>query len=431
MLSSPTISPVRGLWVLLLALLLGPAGWAQGRVFEFQTDYPFSEVLFQPDDGAPVRVKAEPGQRFRIVLSDEQINAGTVTAREHLSLFRLQVVESRVRVGPNGTLRSEPRWDWSRLSLASAALAVLSAVGLRVYQMRKQAAMASEFQEATEILQGQMNYYRADGKPPARIEQFKVNRELGKGGMATVFEVVHPDGSLGALKLPVQQLAADEEFRKRFWLEMDLGARLRHPNVVRIDFVSPPTNPEVPPFYVMEYLKGRPLDQLPKPVPLAVACGYARQLLSGLDYIHSQGVIHRDLKPANVMVREDGRLVIMDFGLALLTDKDRTRLTASGHVLGTPLYMAPEQVTGAEPGPWTDLYALGLIVYEMVDGDLRLPHEPVALLSHKLTQGIAPLRSTVPPAFQSWMFQMTDTQPDSRYTSALEALAALNVAVPP
>lgn len=420
---------------MLLGLALMRTGWARERVIEVLTDFPFGRLLYQEQGVGELRAMNRLGpSRFSAVVDKDEVTFLRVTASEPVRLFRRQTLDQKVNFGGQGTLISQLTYDYRQIGIAlllASGLAVLLGLKFKRKVDRTVDVLANQFQEETEILKGQMNYYRADGKPPDRIEQFKVTKELGKGGMATVFEVIHPDGSLGALKLPVQQLAADEEFRKRFWREMDLGARLRHPNVVRIDFVSPPTNPEVPPFYVMEYLKGQTLDHVEKPVPLAQACAYARQLLSALEYIHDQGVIHRDLKPANIMRRDDGRLVIMDFGLALLTDKDRSRLTASGHVLGTPLFMAPEQVTGAEPGPHTDLYALGLIIYEMVEGSLNLPEEAMAVLTHKIHHGISPLRTSVPAAFQSWMFQMTDANPQSRYGSAGEALAALNVAVPP
>lgn len=333
----------------------------------------------------------------------------------------------QVLAGTEPTLPSSPnQLDGLRVALVAAVLGGLAASGgLWTYRRSSLAAQARRHEQDTHALRQEKTYYRADGRPPEQIDDFVVLGKLGQGGMATVFEVRHPDGTPGALKLPVQQLASESDFRKRFWREMDLGARLRHPGVIRIDYVNPDTSGESPPYYVMELLRGRTLDELPRPIPVPQALGYARQILETLDYIHGQQVYHRDLKPNNVMLLESGQLKIMDFGLALLNENDRTRLTASGQLLGTPAFMAPEQVMGGAVDARTDLYAVGLIVYEMVAGQLPFPDDTMQLLSQKLTGEVPPLGEEHPEALRLWVARMTAQRPSDRFGSAAEALAGL------
>ena len=412
-----------------LALL---ASAANSREWEFQTDCPFPEIEYRTSSGAWKAVRPVAPMTFKV--ADEDIVKLEVRARRYETFLKDRALRATVpnNIQPPPTVTSEPETNWARPAAAGGLLLLMATLAAS-YRLRRSKdtevldLQLKHHQEAEE-LRAQATYYRADGLPPERIDQFEVLKKLGQGGIATVYLVKHPEGTLGALKLPVQQLACDLEFRKRFWQEMTLGARLRHPGIVRIDYVSPPGSEAVPPYYVMEKLEGQPLDEVPVPLPSGQALGYARELLDALSYMHQQGVVHRDLKPTNIWMLPSGHLKVLDFGLALLTEEDRTRLTASGLVLGTPAYMAPEQLHGSSVDARADLFALGIIVYELLSGRLEQPKDAMALLYKRAHQDLPPLclpdRPT-PVGLQQWLQRLTARQADQRFGSADEARQAL------
>jgi predicted Ser/Thr protein kinase len=202
------------------------------------------------------------------------------------------------------------------------------------------------------------------------IGQYRVETVLGRGGMGVVYRGVH--ASLGrpvAIKALAEDLTRQPEFRDRFFSEAKTQARLQHPNVVAVyDLLED----EGEFFIVMELVTGVALDDrlqeaTGRGMDVAEAVGIAGQMLSALDYAHSEGVIHRDVKPSNVLVAPGGRVKLMDFGIALLIgDK---RLTASQSTIGTPSYMSPEQILRPrEVDHRTDIYSAGVVLYEMLAG---------------------------------------------------------------
>jgi serine/threonine-protein kinase len=193
---------------------------------------------------------------------------------------------------------------------------------------------------------------------------------------------------------------------------------------VRIDYV----NQQEPPYYVMEALEGETLACLVKPMPPARVRTLMVPILEALIYLHERSIIHRDLKPANIMLLPDGQIKLMDFGLVLLTDDDRTRLTASGTILGTPAYMAPEQISGSTVDHRADLYAIGLIAYEMLAGEIPWPMDVVQLLSAKLSQDLPPLEKACPDLsaeWTTWVHTLLQRDPEKRFRNAEEALQQL------
>jgi serine/threonine-protein kinase len=201
---------------------------------------------------------------------------------------------------------------------------------------------------------------------------YLVEHRLGSGGMATTYRAERAsDGKSVALKVPHEQHLHDPSFRTRFLREGHLGTQLHHPNIVRVLEAGEDAGR---PFIALELIDGRTLRDLISAtgeMPLERALDITRQVAEALDYAHAKGVTHRDLKPENLMVERSGAVRVMDFGLARLSDAPG--LTASSVFLGTPAYAAPEAISGGHTDHRQDLYALGLVLFELLQG--RAPHE--------------------------------------------------------
>ena len=267
------------------------------------------------------------------------------------------------------------------------------------------------------------------------LGKYRLIERLGRGGMAEVYRAYQPRLERDvAVKVMFGYLAEDEKFVGRFEREAKAVAALRHPHIVQIyDF-----DVEDDVYYmVMEYIGGetlkarlKGLNAEGKRMPLGEVARVFRALCDGLDYAHAQGCIHRDIKPANVMF--DGeRLVLTDFGIASIVGG--TRYTASGAMVGTPAYMSPEQGQGDPGDVRSDVYSLGVILYEMVTG--RLPYDadtPLAIVLKHLSESL-PLPSQVcadvPPAVERVILKALAKSPDDRYQSAGALAEALEAAV--
>ena len=207
--------------------------------------------------------------------------------------------------------------------------------------------------------------------------RYQVGEIIGRGGMADVFEGI--DLRLGrkiAIKLLKSDLANDENFESRFAQEAQASAKMAHPTIVRIydagEEVSTDANGNVrkTPFIVMEYVKGKLLRDLmhEKKLTLSEAVGYAKGVLTALEYSHKAGVVHRDIKASNIMVTEEGQVKVMDFGIArAISDSSATQAHTSG-IVGTAQYFSPEQARGEAVDSRTDLYSTGVVLYEMLAG---------------------------------------------------------------
>src|SRR3954471_3580038 len=258
-------------------------------------------------------------------------------------------------------------------------------------------------------------------------QRYVIKRKLGSGGMAVVF--LAEDQELGrpvALKLLDDRHAADEQFVERFRREAQSAAGLNHPSIVSIFDRG---YAEGTYYIAMEYLDGRTLKELlvkngPTPVPIAI--DYARQILGAIAFAHKNGIIHRDIKPHNIVVGGDGRLKVTDFGIAR---SGASQMTEAGSIVGTAQYLSPEQARGAPVDPRSDLYSLGIVLYEMLTGKVPFTGDtPVEIAMKHLSQVPEPpskLRGDVPHDLDAVVMRSLAKDPDQRYASAEEMDADL------
>jgi serine/threonine-protein kinase len=202
---------------------------------------------------------------------------------------------------------------------------------------------------------------------PDSIGPYRVDSQLGEGGMGVVYKATAPDGSPVAVKLVKGNMASDPTFRRRFEREARFAEGVSHPNVVSV--VDTGAHDGVP-YIVQQFVDGESLEekvQREGPLDAQTLVAVCKGIAGALDAIHEAGITHRDLKPANVMVAADGSIHITDFGLA--KQEGASMLTMPGQVLGSMDYMAPEQIRGADVNAITDLYAFGCLVFFCVSGD--------------------------------------------------------------
>ena len=257
--------------------------------------------------------------------------------------------------------------------------------------------------------------------------RYLIVRKLGSGGMADVY--LAEDQELGrrvALKLLNERHANDEQFVERFRREAQSAAGLNHPNIVSIFDRG---RAEGTYYIAMEYLDGRTLKELlvrngPTPVPIAI--DYARQILGALAFAHRHGIVHRDIKPHNIVVRKDGRLKVTDFGIAR---SGASQMTEAGSIVGTAQYLSPEQARGADVDQRSDLYSLGIVLYELLTGTLPFNGDtPVEIaMKHLSTVPEAPSarRPDVPRDLDLIVTRALAKDPADRYQSAEEMDADL------
>ena len=262
-----------------------------------------------------------------------------------------------------------------------------------------------------------------EGTSTRVVGRYDVLREVGRGGMAVVYLARQTDLDRSvALKELAALRAADPASPARFLLESRLAGSLNHPNVVTVhDYFES----EGTPYISMEYFDRGSLRRFVGHVTLAQTAGVLEGLLAGLAHAESRGIVHRDLKPENVMVTGGGGVKISDFGLARALQQGGA-LTTTSTAVGTPAYMAPEQALGKDVGPWTDLYAVGVIAYELLSG--RLPFEgsglPLELVLQHLRKPVPPLRSVAPdvdPRLAAWVERMLSKDSRKRPASAARA----------
>jgi serine/threonine protein kinase len=262
-----------------------------------------------------------------------------------------------------------------------------------------------------------------------QLDQYDLTELLARSGMASIFKALdRKSGATVAVKVPHMQYESDVAFYQRFEREEHIGQKLEHPNIVRV--LTPEEKSRL--YLVMEFAEGRSLRailQKEKKLSRETALDLARQIASALVYMHARGIVHRDLKPDNVLIGEDGKVKLLDFGIAM--DEEARRLTWFGlsPPVGTPDYMAPEQVRGKRGDVRTDVYALGTMLYEMITGDLPYTAGNVhAMMRAKLNEDPRPPRDVMPdidPGIEEIILRAVDRAPRERYATAQEMLRDL------
>lgn len=253
--------------------------------------------------------------------------------------------------------------------------------------------------------------------------RYEVLEKVGGGGMALVYKA--RDTFLNrtvAVKLLRPQYAEDEEFLGRFRREAQSAARLSHPNVVNVYDVGQEGSSH---YIVMEFIEGSTLKQLVKnngPLSSGLAARIAYQIAEALDHAHRNKVVHRDIKPHNILVMPSGRVKVTDFGIArAVTD---TTLTNTGNIIGSVHYFSPEQARGGFTGEKSDLYSLGVVLYEMLTGSVPFKGDsPFSIAIKHLQEDVKPpgrLRSGIPQELESIVMRALEKDPLKRYRSASE-----------
>ena len=263
---------------------------------------------------------------------------------------------------------------------------------------------------------------------PQQIGKYKIVELVGEGAMGTVYRAV--DSVLGrtvAIKVMNAEIARQKDHRQRFLREAQAAGSLQHPNVVTIYDLGELDGHL---FIAMEYVHGTDLERLmtatEKPLKLQEKLDIIVDVLMGLSYAHKHGIIHRDIKPANIRVGDDGHAKIMDFGVAHLQSSDMTK---TGLVVGTPSYMAPEQVTGGKAVPGTDLFAVGAVLYHLLTGSKPFEGPTLQSLFYRIVtdmpKPLDQVRPGLPVGLNTIVQKAMAKDAGDRYPSALDMANAV------
>ena len=256
-----------------------------------------------------------------------------------------------------------------------------------------------------------------------KIDSYRIEEPVARSGMASIYRATDTrDQRQVALKIPHPDLEADPILFDRFQRESGIGEKLDHPKVMRV--FGGEKRSRI--YMVMEWCEGRLLRQILDEGPLAQdrAIRIAVEVLDALDYIHAHGVVHRDLKPENIMVDANDRIKLIDFGIA--GDSAAKRLTYANFTaaIGTPNYISPEQVRGKRGDGRSDLYSMGVILYEMLSGKLPFSGpNPMAAMNERLLNYPLPptvANPAISPQLQEVLYRALERDPKNRYAKASE-----------
>jgi predicted Ser/Thr protein kinase len=264
--------------------------------------------------------------------------------------------------------------------------------------------------------------------------RYEILGELGRGAMGVVYKARDPqiDRTVAVKTVALRGVdpEAEEEFRKRFLNEAKAAGRLHHPGIVAVFDVGEESENQDP-YIVLEYVEGEALNRIlarEKKQPLARALALAAEIAEALDYAHAQGVTHRDIKPGNILITKDGRAKIADFGIAKL---NLAHFTLPGRVLGTPAYMAPEQLSGAGADGRSDLFSLGVILYAMVTGHSPFQGNSATTVCFKVANreplAASALDLNLPRELDAVIARAMEKDPEERYQRGADFAADLHL----
>ncbi len=262
---------------------------------------------------------------------------------------------------------------------------------------------------------------------------YQIVEPLGEGGMAAVYKAYQPSMDRHvALKVLPRHFSDDPHFTARFQREAKLVAQLQHPHILPVFDYGQAQGYT---YIVMPFVRGGTLSGLleGRPSPLSHVRRAVSQVGEALSYAHSRGLVHRDVKPSNVLIDEEGNCLLTDFGLARMVEAS-VNLTITGAVVGTPAYMSPEQGLGQKVDSRTDIYSLGVILYQMATG--RVPYQaetPIALILKHVQDPLPPARAlnpSIPEGVERVILKALSKTPQDRFQTAAEMVRALQAAIP-
>jgi len=266
-------------------------------------------------------------------------------------------------------------------------------------------------------------------QPGQMLGPYRIINQIGRGGMATVYKAYQPSvDRYVAIKVLPSQLAESREFATRFQQEARIIAKLEHPHILPVfdygesDGIA---------YFVMRYMDAGTLKEKMiegRPLPLSEIDKLFTQLAGALSYAHGHGVVHRDLKPANVLIDSQGNVFLTDFGIAKILESASPRLTQTDAIMGTPAYISPEQAQGQPVDQRSDIYSLGIILYEMVTGSVPFTAEtPLAVLFKHISDPLPPpslVKPDIRPAIEKVILKALSKDPRDRFSTAAEFVAA-------
>ena len=255
-----------------------------------------------------------------------------------------------------------------------------------------------------------------------QLDHYRIEGVAARSGMASIFRATDlRNGRQVAIKVPHTEMEGDPVFFDRFQREQEIGQKLDHPGVVKV--LSEDGHSQL--YMVMEWVDGRLLRQIlneQKKFPPARAVKITLGILNALDYIHAHGVVHRDLKPENIMVDDEDRIKLIDFGIAANVGSRRLTFTKFSQTIGTPDYISPEQVKGKRGDARSDLYAVGVMLYEMLTGKVPFsgPNAFVIMNDRLLNNPIPPreIDPEISPQLQEIIYRAMERNPSKRYPNA-------------
>lgn len=260
--------------------------------------------------------------------------------------------------------------------------------------------------------------------PGDQLDHYRIDALVARSGMASIFRGTDLNsGRQVAIKIPHPEVESDPVFFERFHREEEIGAKLDHPGVMKV--FTDPDRERV--YMVMEWVDGKLLRQVlneQRKLPRERAIRIALGICAALEYIHSRGVVHRDLKPENIMVDAEDRIKLIDFGIASNVGARRITFSGLSQTMGTPDYISPEQVKAKRGDARSDIYAVGVMLYEMLTGTVPFTgSNPFVIMNDRLLNNPIPPREIDPsisPQLQEIIYRALERDPKNRYSAARE-----------